>query len=86
MKYYLNKTTTAQAYQLDGSWDAIKLEEHFELSADRYMLIKSPTQHIELYFGVLQTWLSVDNDCYGFVEYETGLHILIAQQDIFILQ
>ena len=88
MRYFTNKKTVVQLYKLDGSWDAVNIDAQHEFSADKYVLIKSPDQHIELYFGVLETWLTVDNNNYGFVEYDTGYHILVAYEDIdsFILQ
>ncbi|CAB5226055.1 hypothetical protein UFOVP755_37 [uncultured Caudovirales phage] len=88
MKYFLNKKTTVQVYELNGSWDAKTFDANYEFNPERYMLIKSPEQHIELYFGVINNWLTVDDNSYGFAEYETGLHILVNYLDIdaFIVQ
>jgi hypothetical protein len=86
--YIINKDINVLYYELTGSHDVISFKEHTTLDTTRYMLIKRPTEHINLYFGLLNHWVEFNDDTYCFVDLDKGYHIMFPRDCIeeYILQ
>ena len=86
--YIINQDISVIYYELTGENHAISFKEHTTLDAKRYMLIKRPTDHISLYFGLLNHWVEFTDTSYCFVDLDNGYHIMFPQNCIeeYILQ